>query len=90
MINTSNKDDFGWGNKIPTTGPSNLTNGPISDHSAPHTTVTHNTDKQPVTSQKPTSTYSTLRGKTDKLEEPVNRELNITKNWNFMYIVNLA
>ena len=33
MINTSNKDDFGWGNKIPTTGPSNLTNGPISDHS---------------------------------------------------------
>ena len=34
MINTSNKDDFGWGNKIPTTGPSNLTNGPISDHSA--------------------------------------------------------
>ena len=33
MINTSNKDDFGWGNKIPTTGPSNLTNGPILDHS---------------------------------------------------------
>ena len=23
--------------------------------------------------------YSTLRGKTDKLEEPVNRELNVTK-----------
>ena len=34
--------------------------------------------------------YSTLRGKTDKLEEPVNRELNVTRSWNFIYIVNLA
>ena len=33
MIYTSNKNDFGWGNKIPTPSPSNLTNGPISDHS---------------------------------------------------------
>ena len=34
MINTSNKDDLEWGNKIPTPSPSNLTNGPILDHSA--------------------------------------------------------
>ena len=34
--------------------------------------------------------YSTLRGKTDKLEEPVNRELNVTKNWNFIQTVILA
>ena len=33
MINTSNKDDLEWGNKIPTPSPSNLTNGPILDHS---------------------------------------------------------
>ena len=30
--------------------------------------------------------YSTPRGKTDKLEEPVNRELNVTKSWNVIYI----
>ena len=24
--------------------------------------------------------YSTLRGKTDKMEEPVNRELNVTRS----------
>ena len=34
MINTFDKKDFGWGSKILTPGPSNLTNGPILDHSA--------------------------------------------------------
>ena len=34
--------------------------------------------------------YSSPRGKTDKLEEPVNRELNVTKSWNLIHIVNLA
>ena len=33
MINTSNKDDLEWGNKIPTPSPSNLSDGPILDHS---------------------------------------------------------
>ena len=37
-----------------------------------------------------THTYSTPRGETDKLEEPVNRELNVTRSWNFIHIVNLA
>ena len=34
--------------------------------------------------------YSTSRGKTDKLEEPVNRELNVIRSWNFIQILNLA
>ena len=34
--------------------------------------------------------YSTPRGKTDKLEEAVNRELNVTRSWNFIHIRNLA
>ena len=34
--------------------------------------------------------YSTLSGKTDKLEEAVNRELNITRSWNFIQTVDLA
>ena len=34
--------------------------------------------------------YSTLRGKTDKLEEAVNRELNVTRSWNFIQTVDLA
>ena len=34
--------------------------------------------------------YSTLRGKTDKLEEAVNRELNVTRRWNFIYTVDLV
>ena len=34
--------------------------------------------------------YSTLRAKTDKLEEAVNRELNVTRSWNFIQTVDLA
>ena len=34
--------------------------------------------------------YSTLGGKTDKLDEAVNRELNVTKSWNFIQTVDLA
>ena len=34
--------------------------------------------------------YSTLSGKTDKLDEAVNRELNVTRSWNFIQIVDLA
>ena len=34
--------------------------------------------------------YSTLRGKTDKLEEAVNRELNITRSGNFIQTFDLA
>ena len=34
--------------------------------------------------------YSTPRAKTDKLEEPVNRELNVTRSWNFIQVVDLA
>ena len=34
--------------------------------------------------------YSTLRGKTDKLEEPVNREINVTRSGNFIQTVILA
>ena len=34
--------------------------------------------------------YSTLRGKTDKLEEAVNRELNVTRSLNFIQTVDLA
>ena len=36
------------------------------------------------------SAYSTPRGKTDELEELVNRELNVTRSWNFIYILYLA
>ena len=38
--------------------------------------------------QKPYSLekYSTPRAKTDKLEEPVNRELNVTRSWNFIQV----
>ena len=35
-------------------------------------------------------TYSTLRGKTDKLEEAENRELNITRSRNFIQTVDLV
>jgi len=31
--------------------------------------------------------YSTPRGKTDKLEEPVNREPNVTRSWNFIQLI---
>ena len=34
MIDTSNKKDFGWGNKIPTQSLSNLSNFTLLDHSA--------------------------------------------------------
>ena len=34
--------------------------------------------------------YSTLGGKTDKLDEAVNRELNVTRSWNFIQTVDLA
>ena len=34
--------------------------------------------------------YSTLGGKTDKLDEAVNRELNVTRSWNFVQTVDLA
>ena len=34
MIDTSNKNDFGWGNKIPTPSPSNLSKFTRLDHSA--------------------------------------------------------
>ncbi len=33
MIDTSNKKDFGWGNKIPTPSPSNLSKFTRRDHS---------------------------------------------------------
>ena len=36
------------------------------------------------------SIYSTLGGKTDKLDEAVNRELNVTRSWNFVQTVDLA
>ena len=34
--------------------------------------------------------YSTPREKTDKMEELVNRELDVTRSGNFIHIVNLA
>ena len=34
--------------------------------------------------------YSTLGGKTGKLDEAVNRELNWTRSWNFIQIVDLV
>ena len=34
--------------------------------------------------------YSTPRGKTDKLEEPVNRQPNVTRSSNFIQTVDLA
>ena len=34
--------------------------------------------------------YSALRGRTDKLEVAVNKELNVTRSRNFMQTVDLA